>query len=411
GISIGILIDLQGPEIRIQTINGMAIKVKKNQQLTFVDSFTGTDDLVCIPYGPLFEAVSKGDQFAVEDGSIFFKVTKKRGSRFWAKALGSGTLKDKKGMNLIGKDINLPSLIKEDIEKLDLATRQKVDYIALSFTRQRQDLQMLKKAMDQKQIDAQIIAKVESQKALDNIDEIITEADGIMIGRGDLGIEVPIEQLAFHQKMIVRKCREQKRPVIVATQMLESMTTKPYPTRAEATDVANAVFDGTDAVMLSAETAMGKYPVETVQAMSRILKFNEKQAQIPLPKMGSRNETASIVQAAYQISRNSQQFDLSKVVVMTETGRTARLLSALRPSLPTVVVTHHQKTVEILTLAYGLYPVKIKFPTGKLSNPEVVFAPLKQRGYLKKGEKVLLIHGYHWQKPGQTNALVIRKVE
>ncbi len=411
GIPVGILIDLQGPEIRIRTRDKEDIHVKEGQEVLFSTNFDDLETRITIPHESVFEALDEGDKFSIDDGFVRFVVTKKGKNKIWGGCLDTTIIKTNKGMNLVGKDVDLPSLIEDDISKLHLAAKQRVDYIALSFVRTKKDVQALREVMKHKQIDAQIVSKIESQKGLDNIDEIIEESDSIMIARGDLGIEVPIEQITYHQKNLIEKCRKAHKPVIVATQMLQSMIEHPLPTRAEATDVANAVFDGTDAVMLSGETATGKYPVKAVEAMSKIVHFNEGKAEVTHFNTMPQNPTELIVQAADLIathSAHSSKLKVDFIVVFTETGFTAKIVSSFRPKIPIIAVTDNSKTVEILTLSYGINPVKVVFPrTGQILSVEHVIDGLKERKYVKSGDNVLLIHGQHWKKAGQTNAIVL----
>lgn len=411
GRDIGILIDLQGSEIRLQTRDAMDIFLKRNQRIIFCEKFKLKDDVVRIPHPSFFKSLAVKDKFSADDGFIRFEVLKKISStRILVKALNEHVLKDKKSINLIGKDLSLPSLIKEDIERLNVATREKVDFVALSFVGTKRDVEVLRKLMIKKGIDAQVVSKIESRKGLDNIEEIIEESDAIMIARGDLGIEVPFEEVAFHQKQIINLCRKAHKPVIVATQMLQSMIDNPLPTRAEANDVANAVFDGTDAVMLSGETATGKYPLQSVEAMAKILEFNEQKALVTQFNTVTQNSTELIVEAAKEIAETSNSVD--KVIVFTETGYTARVISSFRPKTPVIVVTHSQKVVETITLSYGIFPVKLNLPpSGKMISPETVLSQLKERKIISRGETVLMIHGQHWRKPGQTNAIVLVVVE
>jgi len=259
-----ILIDLQGPEIRIITKNKKDIFVKQNGRAT-----------VSLTHSQAIKALNKKDIILVDDGFVNLKVIKKNKKSIVLKALENCVIKNFKGVNLPGKNLDVPSLSKRDLENLSLAQEIKIDYIALSFVRNKNDINALKQAINKKNIKSKIVAKIETQSSIDNIDEIINASDMIMIARGDLGIETPIEKLAFYQKQIIKKCNNKKTPVIVATQMLHSMIESQLPTRAEATDVANAVLDGANALMLSNETAIGKYPLYAIKTMANIVRFNE----------------------------------------------------------------------------------------------------------------------------------------
>lgn len=404
---IGILIDLQGPEIRVQTKDQKPLELKKGDLVRFSSKFHKNLEVVRIPHKSVLGILKKGDKFSIDDGFVQLEVKKKDSRGIIAELLHDGTIGHKKSLNLYLKDVNLPSLIKDDLDNLHVAARKKVDYIALSFVRNKEDLKILRKHMKKKGIDAQVIAKIETQKAIDNIDEIVKESDAVMVARGDLGVETPIERLAFYQKTIINKCRAANTPVIVATQMLESMVLYPFPTRAEVTDVANAVLDGADALMLSEETALGKYPVKTVQEMAKIAQFNEEKSNVIRFDIKPQNATELIVEAAENIAENSQKVKIDHIVVFTETGYTARVLSSYRPQIPVIAATDIQKTVETLTLSFGITPVRVKLPKGVILSPDKILEQLKDMGYVKKGEMALVIHGQHYQVEGQTNAIVL----
>jgi len=410
-VPIGILIDLQGPEIRINTPQEKPVQVKEHEQLLFSSKEIQDTPHIIIPHPEVFKSLDVGDGFLIDDGFVEFEVIKKVKDGFLAEAKDSATIKHRKGLNLVGKDIDLPSLIDDDLKKLDMAARAKVDFVALSFARKRQDIQILREEMKKRNLNAMIVAKIESQAGLDHLDELIDESDAIMVARGDLGIEVPIEQLAYWQKTIIIKCRQAFKPVITATQMLDSMINNPRPTRAEATDVANAVFDGTDAVMLSAETASGQYPVKAVTAMARIAHFNEVRSHIMHQIEPHKNLTASIVDASLSILSDSKQFPINAIVVFTETGYTARVLSSHRPKVPVIAVTDQQKTVEELTLSYGVHAIPIQFPEGTFSISKKILDDLVQKNVLHSGDTVLVTHGKSWRTPGLTNALMVITLE
>jgi pyruvate kinase len=307
---------------------------------------------------------------------------------------------------LPGKDIDFPSLIQSDINQLDTNCKNKVDYIGLSFVRSAHDVELLRSELLKREMNAQIIAKVESQPALDRLDEIIESADAIMIARGDLGIEVPFEQLAHWQRVMIDKCRLAHKPVITATEMLESMINNPRPTRAEVTDVAHAVFDGTDAIMLSGESATGKYPVRTVQTMARIAKWNEKliKTELHFDETDPTNTISNAV-ASTVVSKIKPKIDA--VLVFTETGYTARAISKHRLPVPIIAATDEVKTAELLTLSYGVSPVITDLPEGPFDSARDVITRLVKKDIIHAGNTIIVVHGQHWQKPGNTNSLSI----
>ncbi|MGI5827412.1 MAG: pyruvate kinase [Patescibacteria group bacterium] len=407
-VSVGILIDLQGPEIRIETRDHQDVPIKQGERVVFADTLA-EDVNVCIPHDVVFGTLKVGDTILVADGFLEFAVVEVRDHSVVVEAQGNYVIKHRKGVNLPGKKIDLPSLIEDDLRKLDMAGKAKVDIVALSFSRTKKDIQILRQEMEKRHIDALIMAKIESQEAIDHLDELIQTSDAIMVARGDLGIEVPIEQLAYWQKHIITECRKYNKPVITATQMLESMIENPRPTRAEAVDVANAVFDGTDAVMLSAESASGKYPVKAVQHMARIAEYTEKKSRIKC-KDHAQDVTGLIIHAAESMLDTENHPKVDGAVVFTETGYTARVLSACRPKFPIIAVSRSQKTVEKLTLSYGVQPFCIDYPRGDYSLPKEVFDELKKKKLIEKGQKLLVIHGLNWQYPGGTNTLTLLTV-
>lgn len=407
---IGILIDLQGPEIRIETKDKQDVVLKKGEGIWFSPNFLVDFPSVCIPHSVVFKSLEVDDKLLIDDGFLELDITEVDKRGVFAVAIEDCVIKHRKGLNLLGKDIDLPSLIEDDLKKLDMAAKTKVDFVALSFSRTKKDIEILRKEMAKRNVDAHIIAKVESQAGLDHLDELIEAADGIMVARGDLGIEVPIEQLAYWQKMMIAKCRVAHKPVITATQMLESMINNPRPTRAEAVDVANAVFDGTDAVMLSAESANGKYPVKAVQAMARIAAYNEEHRGSSPLEPSPNDLTELIIHAAQTMIKDQGEVDIEAIVIFTETGRSARILSSFRPETPVIAVTDRAKTVETLTLSFGITPVFSKFPEGEILSPDKELEELVEKHILKKGQKVMVIHGKSWKKTGLTNSLAVMTV-
>ncbi len=408
GKSIGILMDLQGPEIRLETKNKESVVVKTGQSIRIVSSFTAVEDNICIPHKLVFETLKVGDQVLIDDGSVELLVKEINSEYFIADVVDDGTIGHRKGVNLPGVDINLPSLIESDLQKLDMAAVNKVDFIALSFCRTKEDVEILREQMEKRGIKAKIVAKIESKKALDNLDEIIEVADVIMVARGDLGVEVPIERLAHIQKLVIRKCRVANKAVITATQMLQSMIESPTPTRAEATDVANAVLDGTDALMLSGETASGKYPIRAVQAMNKIAKYNEEIRATTTLDMEPKNETDLIVGTVLSLL-NQKITKIKFILVFTNSGRTARSISRIRPKVPILAVTQDDKTVEELTISYGVEGLKSKLNEGEFSLPNKTTDELIESKRLEPGETILVVHGQHYYQEGSTNSVAIYK--
>lgn len=401
--SIGILIDLQGPEIRIETRDQIEISLNKGDEIMLGESFTEGIRMV-IPHRAVFEALHKDDEILIDDGKHVLKVKEIFGNHAILTAKKKLVVQHRKGVNIPGKRINLPSLIKSDLKQLDMASLNKVDFVALSFVRDKRDVEILREEIKKRGIKADIVSKIENEEAIKNIDEIILASDGIMVARGDLGVEVPIERLLYLQKQIIEKCHMANKPVITATEMLDSMITRPRPTRAEATDVSNAVFMGTDAVMLSGETASGDYPVEAVSMMARICSFTESVKVFEMKRKKAIDATQLIGTAAMEMVA-LEGVEVDKIVAFTQTGYTARVVSSFRPDIPIIAVTNQQKTVEKLCLTYAVYGKKVPFPSGRIISPDKIITKLAKAGYINKGEKILMIHGARWKKPGLTNTI------
>ncbi len=410
GVTIGILLDLQGPEIRLETKDKLDVPVTIGQELTIGLSYVDNIEII-IPHAVVFKLLKPGDALLVDDGFVETEVVSVAPTTIIVKVKNDAVIKHRKGVNLPGIDVDFPSLIDNDIRQLETNSRNKVDFVGLSFVRSARDIKLLRAEMEKREMHAKIVAKIESQPAIDRLDEIIAEADVVMVARGDLGVEVPIEQLAYWQKTIIEKCRLADKPVITATQMLESMIVNPRPTRAEVTDVAHAIYDGTDAIMLSGESAGGKWPVRTVETMARIAKWNERRRPTESVVFPDTDPTSTVVQAAVSIASSAMKPAIDAVVVFTETGHTARTISRYRLNMPVIAVTTTQKVAESMTISYGVTPVVSKFPQGIFTTAEEVLHDLVKRDFVHKGDTLLLIHGSHWHKVGLTNALQITTVE
>ena len=406
--SVGILLDLQGPEIRLETKNKEQITVKIGERLRITPSFLGDEDFICIPHKLVFDTLKINDQILIDDGAIELVVVNISEDYLIAEVVEGGVIGHRKGVNLPGVDIDLPSIIDDDLVKLDMASTNKVDFVALSFCRTRDDILILREQMAKRNIKAKVVAKIESKKALDNLDELIEEADVIMVARGDLGVEVPIERLAHIQKQIIKKCRLANKPVITATQMLQSMISSPTPTRAEATDIANAVLDGTDAIMLSGETASGKFPVRSVQAMAKIAKYNEEIREKTKLRFEATLETDLIVGSVLDLI-DQKVTKIKFILVFTNSGRTAKSISRLRPKVPILAITEDQKTVEELTISYAVEGYKSHLHEGIFSLPNKTIDQLLEAGKLSIGESILVVHGQHYYDEGSTNSVAIYK--
>ncbi|MDR0462675.1 MAG: pyruvate kinase [Pseudomonadales bacterium] len=408
GQAVAVLLDLQGPEIRINLPGETPFELEADETCIFThDENFKADKKVLIPIN-VVKALQVGNMVLLDDGFCELEVAEVNKDHLVLKALGKCTVKHRKTMNIPGITIDMPSLVDADYEQLDGAGKEdNVDFVGLSFVRNRADIIFLRKELEKRNIRAQIIAKIETQAALDNLEEIVSESEAVMIARGDLGVEVPYEELVFWQREIINLCRLQGKPVIVATQMLSSMVSQPRPTRAEVSDVAHAIYDNTDAVMLSEETTIGDYPVKAVKTQASIASFNEDFADNTLVLLPSSNNTEILTKAAIDILETSEQ-DISAIICLTGTGHTARLLSRFRPHAPVIAVTNSEDTYYTLALAYGVNPELM------LGDDEIdmvkALAHLKKKGVIQKDEKVLLVHGMNLNQ-NMTSVISLINVE
>jgi pyruvate kinase len=405
GTSIGILLDLQGPEIRIETRDGEDVPVFANETVNMSFEFRDGVNLV-IPEKNILHNLEIGDRFYIDDGKVALEVVSKENEEIGLKSEKDAAIKHRKGVNMPDKTLDLPSLVEADLKQLDMASLNKVDFIALSFVRDTKDVDALRKEIKDRNINAKVVLKIENRAALKNLDSLIEAGDAVMVARGDMGIEVAIEEIAFWQKMIIDKCRNAHKPVITATEMLDSMMRQERPTRAEATDVSNAVFDGTDAVMLSGETASGDYPVESVETMAKIASFTESKLDISPVDKEAADMTQLICIASMEMVIN-EGIEVDKIVVFTHTGYTARVISSFRPNVPILAVTDSQKTVETLELSYAVSGHKFGFADDEIISPTRIVEELMGRNQIAKNESVLVIHGARWKTPGLTNSITL----
>lgn len=410
GKPVGILLDLQGPEIRVDLPEKKSFPATEGEHIVFCS--TRRDDQtkqVIIPEN-VVKNLEVGNEVSLEDGVCEFKIVEKHEDYIVAEAQGNFTVADRKTMNTPGVVIDMPSLIPTDMEKLDALHQHPVDFIALSFVRNKSDIQILREEMAKRHIEASVVAKIENQSAIDHLEEIIEVSDAVMVARGDLAVEIPMEELSFWQKEIIRKCRTYGKPVITATQMLKSMVESPRPTRAEVSDVSNAVFDGTDAVMLSEETTIGKYPVKTVKTMRKIVQFNESHTTLKEYEKGQKSRTMAVTKMAVHLL-NDHIEHIDKALVLTETGFTAQQLTRHRPHVPVLAVTDSQQTANRMNLFFGVYPVFQNFPEGKIQEIQSVVGELHKKGYVSSGDQLLVVHGTNFKHPGQTNTVSVIEVE
>jgi pyruvate kinase len=410
--SVAILGDLQGPKIRAGLMRGGALELIANRQVTITTrELLGEGDIFSTVYTALTQDVVIGDRILLDDGLLELEVLGVDGQDVRCSVVIGGMLKDRKGINLPGVKVSAPALTEKDRDDLDFCIREKLDYIALSFVRNASDILELKEMMAQKKADILVIAKIEKPEAVDNFDEILAASDGIMVARGDLGVEINPEKVPLIQKRIIRRCNEAGKPVITATQMLESMVNNPRPTRAETSDVANAILDGTDAVMLSAETASGKYPVEAVSVMVHVSRDVEGDPQLkdqvfhPISEAhGFPRHSEAIGQAACLVAEG---IGAVAILAFTQTGRTAALVAKYRPSLPIFAVTPSQTVRRRLALYAGVRSIRVDHEGDTEAQIRSVEEAVLSAGVLKKGDVVVITMGSPLSDPGTTNLMKV----
>ncbi len=415
--NIAILGDLQGPKLRVGEIEGGSIEVKEGDILTFTNQkVVGNKERIYVSYPNLHADVIIGNTIMIDDGKLEVKVTGvEKNNDVKVQVTLGGTLSSKKGINLPDTKISLPALTEKDLIDLEFIIAQKLDWVALSFVRHVKDIEILRTKLNEKNSKSKIIAKIEKPEALSNIREIILEPDGIMVARGDLGVELPIEQVPLIQKQLIRKCLHRAKPVIVATQMMESMIDRTKPNRSEITDVANAVLEGADAVMLSAETAAGNYPTLVVETMRKIImevektdyNYNREDELVPQPHSPSFLSDA----ICYNACKLAKDTNADALVGMTQTGYTGFMLSSYRPKSPLYIFSKEKTLINQLSLSWG---VRAFHYAEEESVDEILgdqVAILKERGFIKSGDVVVSTGSLPVQLHLPTNMLKITKVD
>lgn len=414
GWHTALLADLQGPKIRIGKVIGGKMEVKKGQQITFTTDKNHDETKLFINYPNFPKDVQKGEEILIDDGKLGLQVIKTdRSKNVVARFLNPGVLSSNKGVNLPQTKISMPSLTKKDRADLEFALKNDVEWIGLSFVRSAKDIKELKKLIEESKRESRVIAKIEKPEAIDNIDQIIEFTDGLMVARGDLGVEVPMEKVPLLQKELVKKCVKAGKPVIIATQMMESMITSISPTRAEVNDVANAVLDGADAVMLSAETSVGKYPVKVIQAMVKIIKQIEETELIyhhefP-PELNKERFISDSV--CYNACRLSQRVDAKAIVSMTHSGYTAQKVSSFRPKAGIYAFTGNHSLLNKLSLVWGVQGFYYdKYVSTDHTIADIKYL-LKKNGILKEKDLIINLASMPINEKGQSNMIKLSYVE
>lgn len=412
--AVSILGDLQGPKIRCGLMKDGGQELIAGQEVIVTTrDVLGEKGLIPTIYKNLPQDVRCGDQILLDDGNLELKVVKSVGVDVYCDVVIGGLLKDRKGINLPGVKVSAPALTEKDLEDLAFCIEQQLDWVALSFVRHADEIYDLKRRLYEKKSRIGIIAKIEKPEAVENFNAILEASDGIMVARGDLGVEIQPERVPLIQKRIIHKCNVRGKPVITATQMLESMISNPRPTRAETSDVANAILDGTDAVMLSGETASGDYPFEAVAVMDRVARDVEADASLerspatPEKAAAHRRQPEAIGQAACQIA---DTVGASAILAFTQTGGTAALVAKFRPSVPVLAVTPTQHVRRRLALYGGVHSLRVDIEGSTEAQINSVEVAVLAQGHLKRGDTVVITMGSPVSAPGTTNLIKVHRL-
>ncbi len=415
GSHVAILADLQGPKLRVGMMLNDSVELEDGQEFEFVTTpCTGTRERAYVSYDRLPTDVKMGERILVDDGKLVFEVTGSNGTdTVTTRVMAGGPLSNKKGVNLPNTRVTLPSLTDKDMKDAQFALDHQVDWIALSFVRREKDILGLREIVKAHKNHAHIIAKIEKPEALEELDEIIRASDGVMVARGDLGVEVEFHKVPLIQKSIIKKCREKSKPVIVATQMMESMIQNPTPTRAEANDVANAVLDGTDTVMLSGETSVGKYPVQTIRNMQKIIDSTETDDflfyHVHPPLL--QDETFLPDSICFNAVRLAEQVGATAIVSLTYSGYTAIKISSHRPRARIYTFTMNEVMISRLSLVWGIQAFYFAECYNVNDYIEYTEEFLVSHNYLKKGDLVVHVGSIPIMERGKTNMMKLTRVD
>ena len=409
---VGILLDLQGPKIRLGRFEGGSAVLEEGADFVITtEEIEGDASAASTTYQDFARDVKPGDRVLLADGALELKVLEADGVKARCRVIRGGVVSDKKGINLPGAQLSTPSLTRRDMEILQAGLESGIDLVALSFVRRSSDILRLRLFLEEKGVNLPIVAKIEKPEAVENLKDILAETDGVMVARGDLGVECPMEKVPFIQKSIIEQARRAGKFVITATQMLESMIENPFPTRAEVSDVANAIYDGTDAVMLSGETSVGKYPVEAVRMMDR----TAHEAELSLGRLGFRElprrdsvtHAEIVADAAFHAARLA---GAQAIVVFSASGTSARLVARYRPPVPIYTFTPSSTAARALSVVYGVHAI----PQPHVSSTDEMMAlmdrVLLERGLVKPRDAVVFVAGQPIGRPGTTNMMKLHRV-
>lgn len=406
GKHVAILQDLCGPKIRLGEIENAPVTLKKDDIFTIVaHEIKGDSRKATVTYKNLSNEAHAGDRILIDDGLIELKVKEIVGEEIRCLVITGGPISPHKGVNLPGIKLTIPALTEKDEDDLRFGLASGVDMVALSFVRYESDILRAREIMKEEGRFVPIIAKIEKQEAVDNFESILHLADGIMVARGDLGVELPYEEVPLIQKRLIRLCRQSAKPVITATQMLDSMIRNPRPTRAEATDVANAIMDGTDAIMLSGETASGSYPVAAVEAMARIAAFTEEHMVCEENFPGQCDKRNAVEAISMATCEMAEQMQARAIIVSTGSGRTARAVSKYKPRHPVIAVSDSLDTCKRLMLSWGVFPVHLEPSKNIKTFIEEICSASLGTGIVAEGDLVILTAGIPEGMKGSTNMI------
>lgn len=416
GMDIPILMDLQGPKIRVGRMKGEGALLEQHSYVNLTpEDVEGDGTIIPIDYPNLASDVQTGNTILMDDGLMELKIVKISGDVITARVVNGGFLKTRKGVNLPDVKTSVSAITEKDEKDLEFGLNMGVDFVAISFVRSARDVQNLVSKVRVKGSNAGIIAKIEKPEALSEIDDIIQQADGIMVARGDLGIEISSERIPLIQKDIIKRCKTAGKPVITATQMLESMMNNPRPTRAESSDVANAVLDGTDAVMLSGETAAGKYPIEAVKIIDNICRNIESKTdsiyntlEFIQPEWREKQVVESLSYACVTVG---DAVEAKTIAVITHSGTTARRIAKFRPKVPVIAFTESSEVRRQLNLVWGISPIQLDALFDTDTSVKRMEDYLKETGLVKQGDRIVLAAGMPVSKRGSTNMVKVSTIQ
>ncbi|MFW5436904.1 pyruvate kinase [Paenibacillus apiarius] len=412
--TVAILLDTKGPEIRTGKLAVEPIDLVQDEFVTLTtEEILGDKDRISVTYKELPQDVKVGSTILIDDGLIGLTVVDIQGTEIKCKIVNGGTIKSRKGVNVPGVKISLPGITEKDANDIIFGIEQGVDFIAASFVRKASDVMEIRNLLDKHNAKhIQIISKIENQEGVDNLDEILEASDGLMVARGDLGVEIPAEEVPLVQKRMIEKCNLVGKPVITATQMLDSMQRNPRPTRAEASDVANAIFDGTDAIMLSGETAAGKYPVESVLTMSRIAEKAESALEYReiLIKQSLKQQMTVTDAISQAVANTALDLNAKAIISSTQTGYTARMVSKYRPKAPIIAATPSEQVMRGLSLTWGVVPVKVEQASSTDEMFDVAVCGGVNTGIVSEGDLVVITAGVPTSCAGSTNLVKVSQI-